>query len=304
MNINLASGRPIRSISHPALHVFRQARARMHGAHDQYGSTAGLANGLGDGPPIFLEQAGLLHLLSKARLGFDVALRKGARHLDIEVVFHGWMFGSGAMTSCLLERVTPSALPRPSYFGRVRQRPHARRKLPLRSYPLCDCIRRDISLRIAHMFAHAKALLFVAALSTTGVNAVENGLVTIRSDYAPKPTMERVEAEIKARNLIVFAHVPHEVGAAKVGLELRPTDLVIFGSPKAGTSLMQSAQTIGIDLPLKILVWQDADGATWVTYNDPSWLAKRHGIGAEGDASVGTMAAALASIAKSAATNP
>jgi uncharacterized protein (DUF302 family) len=90
--------------------------------------------------------------------------------------------------------------------------------------------------------------------------AVE-GLITPRSNYGPKDTMDRLEAAVKGKGLTVFAHVDHAAGAAAAGLPLRPTDLLIFGNAKGGTPLMQSAQTIGIDLPLKILVWQDATGA-------------------------------------------
>ena len=83
-----------------------------------------------------------------------------------------------------------------------------------------------------------------------------DGLVTLRSSYAPKETMKRLETEVKAKGLTVFARIDHAAGAAEVGLSLRPTELLIFGNAKGGTPLMQSVQTIGIDLPLKILIWQ------------------------------------------------
>jgi len=92
-------------------------------------------------------------------------------------------------------------------------------------------------------------------------------------------------------------------GPLDVGLQLRPTEVLIFGNAKAGTPLMQSMQRIGIDLPLKALVWQDASGSTWLSYNDPSWLAKRHGEGSESDAAVRAMAAALDSVARAATTS-
>jgi uncharacterized protein (DUF302 family) len=98
--------------------------------------------------------------------------------------------------------------------------------------------------------------------------------------------MARLEAEVRAKGLTVFAHVDHAAGAAAVGLTLRPTDLLIFGNAKGGTPLMQSVQTVGIDLPLKVLVWQDAAGKTWLSYNDPAWLAKRHGLPADIGATV------------------
>jgi len=97
-----------------------------------------------------------------------------------------------------------------------------------------------------------------------------DGLVTLRSNYGPKDTMNRLETDVKAKGLTVFARIDHAAGAAQVGLSLPPTELLIFGNAKGGTPLMQSVQTIGIDLPLKALVWQDASGATRLSYNDPN----------------------------------
>jgi len=131
-----------------------------------------------------------------------------------------------------------------------------------------------------------------------------DGLTTIRSSYGPKDTVERLEAAVKAKGMTVFAHIDHAAGAAEVGLALRPTELLIFGNAKGGTPLMQSVQSIGIDLPLKALVWQDASGSTWLSYNDPSWLAQRHGLGHEADAVVAAMSAALNAVAKAATTSP
>jgi uncharacterized protein (DUF302 family) len=131
-----------------------------------------------------------------------------------------------------------------------------------------------------------------------------DGLTTLRSGYGPKDTIERLEAEVKAKGLTVFARIDHAAGAAAVGLQLRPTELLIFGNAKGGTPLMQSIQTVGIDLPLKALVWQDASGATWLSYNDPSWLAQRHAVGHEVDAALVAMTAALAAMAKAATTSP
>jgi uncharacterized protein (DUF302 family) len=87
-----------------------------------------------------------------------------------------------------------------------------------------------------------------------------DGLITVPSSFGPQETMAKLEAEVKAKGLTVFAHVDHAAGAATVGLSLLPTDLLIFGNAKGGTPLMQAAQTVGIDLPLKVLVWQDAFG--------------------------------------------
>jgi len=108
--------------------------------------------------------------------------------------------------------------------------------------------------------------------------------------------MNRIESEVKAGGMTVFARIDHAAGAAEVGLSLRPTELLIFGNAKGGTPLMQSIQTIGIDLPLKALVWQDESGNTWVSYNDPAWLAKRHGLGPGSEMTTSAMAAGLHAI--------
>jgi uncharacterized protein (DUF302 family) len=126
------------------------------------------------------------------------------------------------------------------------------------------------------------------------------GLITIRSSHGPGETMSRFETEVKANGLAVFARIDHAAGAAAVGLPLRRTEVLVFGNAKGGTPLMQAVQTIGIDLPLKALVWQDASGDTWLSYNDPSWLAKRHGLGHEAEAPVRALAAALDALARTA----
>jgi uncharacterized protein (DUF302 family) len=131
-----------------------------------------------------------------------------------------------------------------------------------------------------------------------------NGLVTIRSSYGPEETMNRFEAEVLANGMTVFAHIDHAAGAAAVGLPLRPTDLLIFGNAKGGTPLMQQVQTIGIDLPLKALVWQDASGTTWLSYNDPAWAAQRHGLDDMAKATVNAMTSALEAIADKATASP
>ena len=127
-----------------------------------------------------------------------------------------------------------------------------------------------------------------------------DGLITLPSNYGPKETMDRLEAEIRARGMVVFARVDHAAGAAQVGLSLRPTEVLIFGNAKAGTPLMQAEQTIGIDLPLKALVWQDANGKVWLSYNEPSRLAQRHGLPAGTKAMIDTMADGLRGLASKA----
>ena len=128
------------------------------------------------------------------------------------------------------------------------------------------------------------------------------GLNSIRSSFGPKETMDRLVAEIGAKGLQVFARIDHAAGAADVGLNLRPTELIIFGNARGGTPLIQSAQTIGIDLPLKTLVWEDAAGKTWLSYNEPSWIIQRHHLGIKAEI-VDKLAAALRAIARKAA-NP
>jgi uncharacterized protein (DUF302 family) len=112
--------------------------------------------------------------------------------------------------------------------------------------------------------------------------------------------MDRLEAEIRAKGMVVFARIDHAEGAAQAGLSLRPTEMLMFGSAKAGTPLMQAEQTIGIDLPLKALVWQDANGKVWLSYNEPGWLAQRHGLPEGTKAMVDTMADGLRGLARKA----
>jgi uncharacterized protein (DUF302 family) len=130
-------------------------------------------------------------------------------------------------------------------------------------------------MRIAIRSALCSAL-FIAC----GAAAAADGLVAIKSAHAPKATLDRFEAAAKERGLMVFARIDHAAGAQKIGKTLRPTELLIFGNPQGGTPLMECAQSAGIDLPLKALVWEDAQGQSWLGYNDPAWLAQRHGAAA------------------------
>ena len=129
----------------------------------------------------------------------------------------------------------------------------------------------------------------------------ENGLITIRSGNSVKVTVDRLEADLKAKGITVFARIDHGAGAVSAGMPLRPTELLIFGNPKAGTPLMQVNQTIGIDLPLKVLVWEDASRSVWISYNDPVWLAQRHKLGDNAAAAVKAMGGMLAKLAEAAA---
>jgi uncharacterized protein (DUF302 family) len=127
-----------------------------------------------------------------------------------------------------------------------------------------------------------------------------DGLITLRSGHGPEDTMNRFESAVRSRGMTVFAHVDHAAGAAAAGLPLRPTELLVFGNARGGTPLMQSCQEIGIDLPMKALVWQDAAGDTFLSYNDPAWLATRHGLSDEAQAAVAAMSAALEALARAA----
>jgi uncharacterized protein (DUF302 family) len=129
----------------------------------------------------------------------------------------------------------------------------------------------------------------------------DDGLITIASKLSVKETIDRLASTVTSKGMTVFGRVDHGAGAVEVGMPLRPTELLIFGNAKGGTPLMQAKQTIGIDLPLKALAWEDADGKVWVTSNDPAWLARRHGLGADVNANVEALRAGLAAVTKAAA---
>jgi uncharacterized protein (DUF302 family) len=126
-----------------------------------------------------------------------------------------------------------------------------------------------------------------------------NGLITVPSVHSVKETIDRLEADVGSRGLTVFARIDHAAGARAAGLTLRPTELLIFGNATGGTPLMQAYQTIGIDLPLKGLAFEDGAGQVWLSYNDPAWLAARHG--GESNEVTDRLAAALAAASKAAA---
>ncbi|TWC05124.1 uncharacterized protein (DUF302 family) [Bradyrhizobium macuxiense] len=127
-----------------------------------------------------------------------------------------------------------------------------------------------------------------------------DGLISLRSNVGPNETADRLKAELQASGLTLFAQIDHAAGAASAGLTLRPTELFVFGNAKGGTPLMQAAQTIGIDLPLKALVWQDDAGDCWLSYNDPAWLAERHGVAETTKQVTANMSTLLGTIAKAA----
>jgi uncharacterized protein (DUF302 family) len=145
----------------------------------------------------------------------------------------------------------------------------------------------------------AAALALVLLASFAGA---AEGLVDIKSTYSATETMSRLADAVAQRGLTVFARIDHAAGALKVGKTLRPTEVLIFGNPQGGTSLMECAQTIGIDLPLKALVWEDDTGQVWLAYNDPAFLARRHG--AAQCPAVEGLRKALAGLAEAAVARP
>lgn len=124
-----------------------------------------------------------------------------------------------------------------------------------------------------------KLFLAVIVLFLCGQLAyADNGLVNVKSHHSVKVTADRLEKILKQKGMTLFIRIDHAAAAHRLGKELRPTELLIFGNPKVGTPLMQCGQTAAIDLPQKALIWQDAEGQVWLTYNDPEYLAQRHGI--------------------------
>jgi uncharacterized protein (DUF302 family) len=132
-------------------------------------------------------------------------------------------------------------------------------------------------------------------------SSTPDGLVTLKSAFSVKETVDRLVQRLEAKGLTVFCRIDHGANAVSADLKLRPTEVLIFGNATGGTPLMQAAQTIGIDLPLKALAWEDAAGQVWLAYNDPFWLTARHGIESVGAAPATAMRTLLAVVAQGAA---
>lgn len=128
----------------------------------------------------------------------------------------------------------------------------------------------------------------------------DHGMLTVASPWPVGATIDRLEAALAGAGLLVFARIDHADNAARAGMELRPTELLIFGHPKGGTPLMQDRQTSGLDLPVKALAWQDEAGQTWLTYNDAKWLAERHGLGSGSQPAVDAIETGLARLVEQA----
>ena len=120
-------------------------------------------------------------------------------------------------------------------------------------------------------------MLMAAAVISPDANA-ENGVVNVATHYSVSESIDRLEALVKSKQLTVFARIDFSGDAAKVGLSMPPTQMLIFGNPKAGTPLMLAAPSVAIDLPLKALAWQDGGGQVWLSYNAPEYLMRRHGL--------------------------
>lgn len=127
------------------------------------------------------------------------------------------------------------------------------------------------------------------------------GLISLKGSLPVTETVDRLVHLVESKGLTVFCRVDHAAGAVAAGMQLRPTTVVIFGNAKGGTPLMQASQSIGIDLPLKVLAWEDATGQTWLAYNDPVWLTERYGIQAQGAGPAAAMRTLLSAVTQGAA---
>ncbi|MBD1558225.1 DUF302 domain-containing protein [Vibrio sp. S9_S30] len=132
----------------------------------------------------------------------------------------------------------------------------------------------------------------------------DNGLVTMKSNYNVDQTTQNLITVLEKKGMTLFTQIKHDEGAEKVGMTLRPTRLVIFGNPKVGTPLMKCSQTAAIDLPQKMLIWQDEAGDNWLSYNNPDYFNTRHGLDRNSDEQcaevMGKVKQALANFAKAA----
>ena len=121
-------------------------------------------------------------------------------------------------------------------------------------------------------------IIVLLAIVPVAVNAADDGLISKKSNYSVKVTLDRLENILKKKGVTVALRWSHDERGKKVGIPLRPTELLIFGNPKLGTHFFTSNQTAGIDLPLKALAWEDKNGQVWLSYNDPAYVAGRHAI--------------------------
>lgn len=146
------------------------------------------------------------------------------------------------------------------------------------------------------------SMLMLSVFCTTPVLAEGDGLITKKSNYSVKETIDKLEGVLKSKDISVALRWNHSEKAKGVDIDVRPTELLIFGNPKLGSHMFTSKQTAGIDFPLKALAWEDEKGQVWYTYNDPAYIAKRHGI-ADRDAVLEKMSTALDAFSKAATGN-
>lgn len=123
---------------------------------------------------------------------------------------------------------------------------------------------------------HSILLLALSLISTSSFALNTDGIIKIKSKHSVTETINKLEAVLNKKGMTIFKRVDHTAGASKVGLDLRPTELLIFGNPKVGTPLMLCSQTAALDLPQKALAYEDKNGQVWLVYNDPVYMAKRH----------------------------
>ena len=148
----------------------------------------------------------------------------------------------------------------------------------------------------------AMAAITMTLLSETSTTFAADGMITVKSNHSVSDTADKLESVLQEKGMKIFARIDHAAGAAGIGQEMRPTELIIFGNPKVGTGMMLCAQSVGIDLPMKALIWQDEEGNNWLGYNDPQFLKSRHQM--EGcDGLIDKVSGALANFSK-AATSP
>ena len=141
--------------------------------------------------------------------------------------------------------------------------------------------------------------LLILSIAITAEAA--DGVVNVQSTFNVNETADRLESILKEKGMTVFNRIKHSMGASKVGIELRDTELIIFGNPKVGSPLMKCQQSVAIDLPQKALIWEDDKANVWISYNDPRYLEERHSIAGCEDV-IKKIEKALAGIAKSAST--
>ena len=146
-----------------------------------------------------------------------------------------------------------------------------------------------------------KKMFFLSSVFALAISSMASGIVNVQSDYSVKQTSERMQNILEKKGMKIFNNIKHSEGAKSVGIELRDTELIIFGNPKVGSPLMKCQQTVALDLPQKALIWKDENQKVWISYNNPNYLVKRHSIkGCE--KVIGKVEKALAGISKAAAT--